>query len=435
MIDDPQDDPPDHRDGDTTDTGATSQALVARSSAIVRELLKQPPRTRIAIGAADELLIILDAVIAAANLLMDKTDTRDWTVKVEAVIEEFQDIGATHGPRIADFITNTDEKAIEAWARRLASQNFVSFLERLLGAGAFHRLHVAMSEDFDVLASLVYRNVDRLMPVAQALADVTAGLTEEQIRQIVDFNPAGSLLLEMVLGIYDVIDLAAEKIALPEHLERLPEIRQAKPSAGDLVELSRQMRGLVSDSSRELVGALSTVLDRKLRGARDALAFSADSTSQCANSLIEFIDRFVHAVCQNEAVAWLDRNYAGTTELTYVDSRTSVVRATTRGQLLAAMHGLEDVHPDGSPMHLLVAASMAETRRTLQRLKHSDSNTPEELAELDECIVRVEAFIELGIKIAWMGLSDEKLTELQRRLDPDKAAAMATAETVSVTAS
>src|SRR5262245_38042888 len=68
-------------------TGAGSPGsaeIELRASNLARELRALHPRARAAIGAVDEVLVVLDAIVMAAQLFLDEDDTRPWDEKFGA---------------------------------------------------------------------------------------------------------------------------------------------------------------------------------------------------------------------------------------------------------------------------------------------------------------------------------------------------------------
>lgn len=397
-----------------------SAHLEIRASRTARELQSLPPRTRADLGAVNELLLVLDGLVMGTEAVLDDEDTRHWSEKLNEVFEGFADVGATYGPRIAEFLVQLDEEGIERLAKKYARQGYFEHLHRMVGEAAFRRLQVAVSQDSDVVAAAAYRGVEVLMPYALAMQDLAGLLTEDEVSEVLDFNPAGGFMLEMVMALLDVLDVAVSKVSLPEHRERLESVRPEPASARDVIELTAQLRGLISGQSRELLRKVSSVLDRKLRGAKDAMAYSTDSASQAANSLVEFIDRLLQAAYTDaDVLAWLDSNYTDVKGLKYEDKNRGIVRPTKRGQALCMMHGAQPVQTP-QPILLLAATSLNVTRKQLQKIKHADQGSPEELKKVEDCLIAVEGFVQVGCRMAWAMLSDDTLADLRSRLDPNQ---------------
>lgn len=402
----------------TQDEPAPKRAqLELRASRTARELQSLPARARADLWAVDEFLIVLDGLVMGAEVFVDENDTRAWPEKMEAIFNGFADVGKVYGPRIAEFVMQLDEAGIERLAKKYARRGYLEHVRRMIGEAAFHRLHVAVSHDVEVVASAGYRGMGALMPYAVAMQDMADLLSDEEIADFMDFNPAGGFMLEMVLSLFDALDVAVAKVAAPGHVIELERIRGVSPSAQDLIELTAELRERISGQSRVLLQQVSTVLDRKLRGAKDALAYSVDSASQAANSLVEFIDRLLRAAyTDTEVLAWLEENYTHVEGLTYDDKNRGKVRPTKRGQALCMMHGAQQV-TDPSPIHLLAATSLNVTRRQLQKIKHSDAGTLE-LEQIGNCLVAIEGFVQVGCRMAWVLLPDDALADLRSRLDP-----------------
>lgn len=388
------------------------------TSATARVLRGLPARAREDLGAADEVLIVIDGVVAAASTLMDPTDTRRWDHKIDWVLDGFEEVGRAYGPRIAEWISALDEDTLRAVSARYARQGYLAYVQKMIGEAAFRRLRQALTSDIDVVGAAVHRGIEALMPYAIALEGVADVLTEDQVRRVMDFNPAGGFMLDLVFKLFELLDLAVDSVALPEGLEALTRIRAGSPGPTEIVSLAATLRERVSGQSRALIRDLNAVLDRKFSGARDALAYSADSNSQAANSLIEFIDRLLRqAYADEEVLAWLSANYPEQDDLTYVEQSTGTLRPTKRGQALCLVHAGVDV-AQKSELHVLMATSVSTIRQKLQRIKHADEGTDEERETITQCIIALEAFVHLGIRLGWSLVPDDGLVDLRSRLDP-----------------
>jgi hypothetical protein len=357
-----------------------------------------------------------------ANTFLDPNDKRHWAEKIESVLNTFADVGEMYGPRIADWIMALNEDALEALVARYARQGYLSYVKQMIGEAAFHRLHRAVTADIDTVGAMAHKALEGLLPYATALDDVADVLTEEQIRAFMNYNPVGGFMMELVFKLIELLDGAVDKLAIPEHLEAMKRVRAGAPTAFDLVKLTGDLRERISGQSRALIMDLNAVLHRKLRGAQDALAFSADSNSQAANSLIEFIDRLLRLTYSDaEVLAWLDANYPDLKDVKCTNN-TGEIRPTKRGQALCFVHAYARVEQP-SEMHVLVATSISTIRKKLQHIKHADEGTVEERETITNCVIGLEAFVHLGIGLSWSLVPDAGLSDLKARLDPASAAA------------
>ena len=416
--------PPSPTDGPTAVLHQkTSRPLtvVVRASRVAKELQRLSPRARADIGAVDEFLVVIDGLVLAAEAFLDEDDDRPLPERLTEVLDGFAEVGKVYGPRVSEFILSLDEPKIEALAKKYARRGYLDFVHRMVGGAAFQRLHVAVSRDVDLVAAAAYRSADALMPYALAMEDLAGLLTEDQVREFMEFNPAGGFMVELTLSLLDAVDVAVTKITLPEHIVELERVRRDSVTAHDLIQLTAELRDRISGQSRDLLQQVSALLERKLRGAKDALAFSADSVSQAANSLVEFIDRMLRAVyTEDEVLEWLRINYTDVKDLTFQDAERKKLRPTKRGQALCMVHGAQPVQ-QSSPVHILAATSLNVTRRRLQKLKHSDAGTAEEREQVEACLVAIEGFVQVGCRMAWAVLPDEALADLRRRIDPPAA--------------
>lgn len=400
---------------------ASRSELELHASAVAQELYKLPPLVRRDLGAVDEVLLVFDGVVMLADTFLKPDDQRHWTEKVESVFNAFADVGDRYGPRIAEWMAALDEQALQSLVAQYARQGYLTYVKRMIGEAAFHRLRLAATADIDAVGTMTRKALEGVLPYAVALEDVADVLTDEQIRAFMNFNPAGGFMIQMVFSLVEALDVAVDKLAIPEHLEMITRVRSAGPTPDDLVEVTADLRERISGQSRSLIKDLSTVLDRKLKGARDALAFSADSNSQAANSLIEFIDRLFRLTYTDaEVLAWLDGNYADLKDVKYTDKASGVVRPTKRGHALCFVHAKAHVE-QRSDMHILVATSISAMRKKLQAIKHADEGTEEEREIITNVMIGLEAFVHLGIGLSWSLVSDDALADLKARLDPNAA--------------
>lgn len=397
---------------------ASQKALALHSSALAKELQKLPDRVRHDLGAPNEVLVALDGAVMLSQQFLDADDPRHWSEKVEAVIDAFAEVGSVYGARISEWLMSLNEEAMHKLVERYGRQGYVAYVRRMVGEAAFHRLRVAATADVDLIGAAAHMGLEGLLPYAVALEDVAGVLTEEQIRAFMSYNPAGGFMIELVFTLLDALDVAVDKVTLPEHLTAMRQARLEAPSLADIAEVTATLRDRISGQSRSLVKDLNDTLDRKLRGARDALAFSADSNSQAANSLIEFIDRLLRKTyTEAEVLAWIEENYPDLADLTYEDRNAGRVRPTKRGQALCFVHARGTV-AEPSETHVLVATSLSAIRNTLQQIKHADEGTDEERETITKCLVGLEAFVHLGIGLAWAVVPDAGLEDLKARLDP-----------------
>lgn len=392
-----------------------------RASHSAQELQRLSARARADIGAVDEFLVVLDGLVLAAEAFLDEDTGRPLPERLAEVLDGFADMGKAYGPRLSEFILSLDEAMIEELAKKYARRGYLDHVHSMVGEATFRRLHVAVSKDVDVVAAAAHRGAEALMPYALAMEDLAVLLTEDEVREFMDFNPAGGFMVELVLSLLDALDVAVTKVSLPEHIVELERVRRDSVTAHDLIELTAELRERISGQSRVLLLQVSAVLERKLRGAKDALAFSADSVSQAANSLVEFIDRMLRAVyTEDEVLEWLRSNYTDVKELTYWEPGRKKLRPTKRGQALCMVHGAQPVQQP-SPVHMLAATSLNVTRRQLQKLKHSDAGTPEEREQIEGCLLAIEGFVQVGCRMAWAVLPDAALADLRSRIDPPSA--------------
>ena len=157
------------------------------------------------------------------------------------------------------------------------------------------------------------------------------------------------------------------------------------------------------------------MLKRKVRGARDALNFSADPVSQAANSLIELIDRMLRDAYDAEYVLeWVDR-YFTSQSVTMTYESHGCLRPTKRARALCFVCAGE-APPEVSMIHELASVAIVVARSNLEHLKHADACTDAEKRELLCMLETVEGSILLISRVAWLGVKESALGDLRDRL-------------------
>lgn len=253
------------------------------------------------------------------------------------------------------------------------------------------------------------------MPFAVAIDDCIAVLTPEQLAEAEVFSPDASTFLQIGLMVDTFFDNVFEGRLQQRFITARPGEMQAWNIA-DLETIADQLHELLEGRTRDVLEQISGRLARKVRGARDALQGSADAASQAANSLIEFIDRTLReAFTEEYALDWLKRNRPIDRSLTYFDANQKKERPTKRGQALCFIFAGEDIKQP-IPIHETIASSLNETRRGLQKIKHADTGTPEELDQLRQFMASVEGFVMYAVRIGWAGVNEDRVAELKQRL-------------------
>lgn len=400
----------------TSDTSETIDEIIASSpSLLIREVARLTERQRRLIGVTNVQLAGGSVLFETFMQMLDDDDTRpmiDRLDDLEAVVARFDQLGIEE--MLQTWTLNADEPQLPRWMKRATAPNFKRFLRRFIGAGPYDRLQAAARTDGAVVFVAARRSLRYLLPLATAFDHIVGSLSPEQVEQIEGLQPvAGSSLLEMAVkcdsklnGLLDVGLVAVPDVARPDELFDLP---------GSLGDLTEQLCGKISDKSADLIEQLSESLSRKVKGAHDALRFSADPVSQAANSLIELIDRLLRqAFADDEVLAWLDEWYPDDLhELTHVQHGQR--RPTKRGQALCFVAAGGDV-PEQALIQEVAAASLVAVRNSLQQLKHADQGTDAERAAVVSYLVTIESTLLLVCNLAWLGAGEESLAKLRSRL-------------------
>ena len=390
-------------------------ASLTRPSRVAFELRGLGPALRSQLGVSDTLVQIIEGVVGACELLSNPDDDRHLLDKLEQLdplIPSLENADVDAWIRRAE---NFAESDLAYWIDRIRNDGFDRFLRRLVGAAAYDRLKSALREDGAFCLVAARRAIRGLMPFLVALDDCAAPLTPEQLAALPSKDAITSSLLKIAVDVERAIDRGFETLAVPfELIGALPE-EQRGICADDLANLVDTLRVVISGRSRESLEELNATLGRKIRGARDALEFSADPVSQCANSLIELIDRLLRSAFPAEQVIdWIERNFPEREELKYTDPKRGI-RPTKRGEALCFAYAGVDVG-EPSLFHELAAASVVAVRTSLQQLKHADLGTAEEQAKVAQHLATVEGFISLALRVSWAAASEESINRMKERL-------------------
>jgi len=101
------------------------------------------------------------------------------------------------------------------------------------------------------------------------------------------------------------------------------------------------------------------------------------------------------------------------------DSVSGSVRPTKRAQSLCFAHaGLAVDQP--SALHELAAEAIVTTRTQLQKLKHDDRGTSEEIEELQRYLAAIEGYLTLVIGFVWAAAPSSSIDQFRSRLEPSK---------------
>lgn len=388
-----------------------------RSSALASEIRLLPASVRRGIGVPDSALVIWNAVVAAAAAATDDNDGRSLPDRLDGVVAAASaEIDRAEFEAAMAYLETFTGDQLPGWVDRLRRQGFRQFLLRLVGAAAYHRLGIAVQSDTTVIAAALRRAVENLKPYAAALDALVDGMTPAQLQALVALAGPTQPVLALVLQLDSILEnVIAAAVRTELTAEVFKETR--RPSPDELAAVLPALRNLVSSRSYEETTRLGSTLSRKIKGARDALTYSADPVAQAANSLIELIDRLLRSAFSDvEVLDWVRAHYPEDASLVY-HTDAGVLRPSKRGQALCFAYAGRPVE-ERSPLHEMVAAGLVAARSGLQALKHADTGDPEETDELLGHLAAVEGFITLALGVSWSSVDAEVVERLRERLDP-----------------
>lgn len=413
-----------HRSDAPRQLANAAPAALERKSALSREVARLPEASRRWLAVPDVAITVWDLVVTCAAMLVDEDDRRPWRDRLANVFSSHP-FSEAHAQEVAAYLTRFAETDLPRWAALLRRQPSQLFLQRLLGAAIYHRLKIALHEDASVVAVALRQGLQQTMPYIVALNDVTAPLTPYQLSQLPPIDVTVGTLLRGALELDQVL---CKLVTLGAPLELLTSASEERSplTVSDLSAFAEQFRQVVSGRSRQVVSDLNTALAHKMRGARDALAYSADPVSQAANSLIELLDRLLRcAFSDDEVMAWVDENYSDAPNMAYADTMTRQLRPTKKARALCFTYAGQRV-VQRSGFHELVAAGIVATRAQLQQLKHADTGTIEETHEMLGHLAAVEAFLTLAVGLSWTITPDHQVERLRTRLETRRTAPVQT---------
>ena len=329
-----------------------------------------------AMGLPSWAPVVVDRVVWIAKLMTDSGDSRHWTEKLDAALtaDEVQDL--------AVFVAALDDGWVAKQLDGLTGQSKHRFWNKLLGQAMFDRLKVAFAEDARAVLGATRSGLVQLRPLAVALQDALSVLPPaEAERSGFPNTAAGSLLAELVRA-DEYLDFVCAQLEARQFLFDSPVLEGASKDVSGLLDGLR--RNLTAESASRL-GTVDAALERKMKGAGDALNFSADGASQAANSLVEVIDRLLRQSVDNaEVLRWVADDYpGGQKDLTYRPNGSTRLAPTKRAQLLFYLYNGRKMAKVEPFIETLVSAFLS-AREILQQIKHADS-------DYDDAVVEVEA--------------------------------------------
>ncbi|MFF0266826.1 hypothetical protein [Kribbella sp. NPDC004536] len=375
-------------------------------SALAGQLAELPQGLRATLDLTDAAIFLIDLSVTLAAVLTDQNDERPWQDRLTALVEEFSlPPGGDDGiEQLGAAIASVDTDRIPLWINELGTSAGHERLRLLLNEVQYDRLRLALQNDLATVVGAIRRALQFGMPFALTLDNSVAPLSPAQLSQLPQVKVFAGSALAILVELHD--DIA--------RLDPSPEAADDR----SLAELTAELQQRQSAGVREMVLDLSAMLSRKLQGARDALAHSADPVSQAANSLIEFVDRLLRKAFDEQAVlAWIKQNCPSDTELIYTTS-SGTERPSKRGEAMCFMYGGGPLRMR-SPLHEAAVAGLIVARTALQRLKHADElSDGNEIEQVSIHLNAIEAYLLIAMKIGWLALDEAEVTQIRERIAP-----------------
>ncbi|MFF5655164.1 MULTISPECIES: hypothetical protein [Streptomyces] len=377
----------------------------------------------------ESTIVVAEVIVSICKLISDESNPQHWIDRIKAYFDDLESspLESLIEKMMKDFqedesktwlgkaLADMQDGHAQSWVDKYRAGGYRKFALRLLGSAQYRILVRALNEDAAIVALAIRRIVRSLMPFAIAWGDSVGMLTKDQLRA------AGKIELAGVNAVHLIIEV--DKFFGEKVLSRLP-MEVTAANGTDLVAwtpdstagLMGQFRALVREASAQRVERANTPLLRKIQGARAALQYSEDGTSQAANSLIELIDRIMReAFSPHEVLAWIDVNIPEYPDVIYLDK--GCRKPTKLGEALCFIYGggptarAANQYDDGEGplvIHELVARAFVLTRNRLQKIKHADIGTPEEREQLLTLFSALEGALMLGLSIAKYSAASER---------------------------
>lgn len=360
----------------------------------------------------------LDAGVTIATVLGSDIDTRPLADRIEWLANNLEFPDGVEAEDVLRSIAAAAEDTIPKFVKRARTDVWKRFLRRLVGAAAYDRLVSAVYADTAVVVAAVQVAVRVIQPLALAIDNCAATLSPEQITKLGPFgngDPTTSVLrtfLSLDNALTQLVDMEFDLSAFDGDADEVKDVHADDVILDELVETARLA---LSGEIRAMLSSVNDLLRRKLSGAVTAIESSDDGVSQAANSLIELIDRLLRkAFTDAEVLEWLEATGRASKDLVFEDGN-GKIRPTKRAQALCFVYGANVSEP--SPFHEVVAHSLVEVRTKLQKLKHAESNTPDEVSALRTMMDTVEGALSFAIRIGWMSLGLGTVDKLRERLE------------------
>lgn len=381
--------------------------------AAVRSL---PSYARRLLGLPQTTAGFVDLLMHTVRLLMDDTDDRPTSERLAELAPRFNAYIESWGVT-DDSVTRLQQRLetdlvprVERIASGMSKQGSAAFLRRLLGAKTFDRFARALGDDGALLIVAARRCLRFFLPFAAALQDAAAVLPEGS-GALVPAAAAPQPFVQALMHLDGLIDQLVDKqeFDLAGVPARADEVRRLQVDYDVVLSM---LRHTLKVDIEHRMSDLSALLLRKLRGVDDALAGSSDGISQAANSIVEFIDRLFRLTFSDEEVLEWVRTHAADEPNLINSLRPN--KPTKRAHALCFACAGEKWEGDGQ-IERMLANSIVKVRTEAEKLKHADSGSPHEEAQLRSLMNALRGFITATIRMNWT-LRSDGLERLRNRL-------------------
>ncbi len=352
----------------------------------------------------DEHLVLLEALDSFVRVMIMIADGADED-EIERCFDDLNIYLEDHEFEALQAYLESEELTMPQWVVNLKRPAMKALLLRILGPAKFEKFRRAALNDRRFYATVIQRGVRMVLPAVAALEGCVELVGPTAIDGLAPFLET-SLLTRAIQG----------DRKLSEYVGIDPESANSGGHEEATEAFLAQLMAVRPKQVNEMLGELNSQLSRKLEGARHAMDNSPDGISQGANSLVELIDRLLRTTfSQQEVTEWL-----AASELEkpaqYMFDRGGQQVPTKFAQALCFVYAGKPA-TDYSVIHQLAAKTLVEARNRLERLKHADDGSRNELDELQLVCQVLEGFLLLTVNFGWKYLAAEGIDSLRVRLE------------------
>lgn len=385
-------------------------------SAFAKQVVELPTEVRKALGLNDYVVAITDRVVSFCTAINEGNGLQPRQRLAAALADTFTpDDDSEFAARTLTYVTDQSLAELVSQMRRADRKRF---LNQSLGTAAYDSFWREAEKDMRAVLRAMRTGAELLRPWALAMDDALLNLSSTQQKTSGIESPLGVSLFTMALDVDRMIGTTlASKTGLkfPQSLEKVR--IDSEEIEGAIV----QVRDVIRGQADENIAALGDVFARKIRGARDALTYSADGVSQAANSLVELLDRIARETfSEDEVLSWIQHN--SVEGATYEDE--GKTRPSKQAQFLClAWAGAPPrvAAPGTWDLPAITAYSLQNIRKSLQKLKHADQGTKEERGQLVSLLDGIEATLFLMVQASWATAGIEHAAKLRGKLQSGAA--------------